>query len=252
MRKFILWNKTETTSFEFTDSILVVESKGLGITFKPIENDGKISKLKASHPTIELKIVFGAGANAYEDHKSLVDFIALNGNKQFVLEYQFDGNTRFVDVWIVNLPKEDKDTYQTINAKLSLRRISHWYVKENITVNTNPETGQISNEIFEDTNAILTISGATTSGLAISTSMDGVVYNKIQLVDTLTATQTLTINGEEKSVTLDDDGVESNGYNMVYKLYNTFLVNKTGISKIWISGGSASSVTITRKKMVFS
>lgn len=247
MREFKLWNQGMTNSFSFTSGVSITDIKGLGLKLKTTLVEGEVGEIDTSHDNIQFRLEFGIDENAYTSFTSLANFLASNGKNAFVLEYSVNGLTRYCDVYFLSLSKSEKNTQRLLEEQLVLERRSLWYTIENAVIPVSPSSIQIENPVFVEIQPVITITGATTGSLHIQAS--GLA--DLKLNNTLTLTQVLTIDTYKKTVILDDGGTESNGYNLLDKTKDSFLMIPQGTYSISIVDGTAASVGMTYKKWVF-
>ena len=255
MRKFIIWNELKTSSYDFTSYHSdVIDVKGLGVGFEVKKTNGKVSSFITKFDDIILDIIFGLeGNNPYTDYSSLALFLSQNGNKRFVIEYQFNSKILYADVWLVSLSKSQRDTFQTLNETLTFSRVSHWYSIQSGTVPVSPSAAVIQNYVFDEMPININFHSTSASAgiVEISLKLGMTVVKKISL--TIEPNEYIDIDSEYKTIKITLSGFESNGYNRTNKQYDSFMMCPKGEYNILVSGATISLYTVeySLKKWVY-
>lgn len=231
MRKFVLWNYNKTQSFDFnTEHAIISDVTGLGIDYAITKQNGVVTGFEKSFTDITFLVHFGVNDNPYAVFSEFAGFIGSNGRNKLILEYQANNKTLYCDVWIKTLPKTQKNETGVIAETISFERLTYWYTVVSGTLITS---ATIVNEVFDLMPINLEIIGATSS-FVISLS-DG---SQICTTRDLIANEKISIDSQSKKVILDTAGVQSNGYNLINKAYNTFLMAAKGTYTLTFTGSA--------------
>lgn len=281
MRKFRLLSYDETKSFSlFGGSIVVTDVTGLGTKLSLVKSEGSdryyISDVYTEFDDITFVIYFGVNGNTYTDYNNLMSFIAVNGKRKLVLEYDILGTTKYCDVWLTEAPKTQKDTTNTMNATFVFSRLSHWYTKLNIGFSLQTEYREVAfpldipipfsgsmsvedvilkNTFFEEYHLDITITGPLDHDLAITLeNIHGIVQNKVIVKKRLLEGEWFRINGETKKITYYDSEqiLTLNGYNYVDHNHDSFITVPTGTHTLSVAldAGDTCQVIISYKQLV--
>lgn len=237
MRKLKLWNYLETESIDFNASgNLATEPKGLGSGFGLKKGTNSVYGFEYNFEPIVLKLNFGTSGNAYTKYKDFMTFIVENGEKHFVLEYNYNGTNRYCDVWVETITKGEKDNYSILREQIVFNRASAWY--EKILYTSYSSYWTIENTHFLDLPLNLEIKGTINSDFVIELKDESatVLIKKTQfnLPNEMKgiANSTLTYDTQKKRTFYTKGntlGVE-NAYGWLSKgvTYNTFLTIPQG------------------------
>ncbi len=250
MRKFILWNHNQTSSFDFdVYSCMISEVSGLGSGFSISKSNGAVVGSEIQFDDVTLKIHFGVDSNAYSRYTDLAGFIAANGKRKFVLEYQFNGRTLFGDVWFKKLTKSQKTAYRVLEESLTLERASHWYTIHTGPVPTSPDAAGVVNAMDVDLPIDLHFECTGSGTKEVSIKQGSTIISSIVL--TININETIDILSDEKRVDVTLAGIVTNGYNRTNKAHDTFPMISQGTYYMCVTGGSAiANVTFSYKKWV--
>lgn len=251
MRQFKLWNSTKTSSFDFTVmKCIISDVSGLGLSFKSVINNRTLVDHQREFDEVSLLVNFGVGANAYSTFNSFANFIASNGLNSFVLEYAANDRTVYADVWLKRIPKSQKTQFNILSETVQFTRMSHWYQLVTGEVPVSPGYAEIVNDFFEEIKIHLTIrSGTTNDFRVISKDLSGQTVSEI-IVPTQILLGTLTLDAEAKYVDRFTGGVHSNGYNLVSREGDTFLILEKGTYRISTNNAATNQPLYTFKKWV--
>ena len=222
MRQFKLWNAAMTASFDFkTEGCLISDVAGLGINYNLTLKENAVIGYVNEFPDVSLTVNFGIRTNPYAAFNSLAAFIAANGKTNLVLEYEVNGRTVYADVWVKSLPKSQKTNFGVLTETLVFARLTFWYTIEEGVIPTAPLT--ITNAVDDDLQLKVTIRASTPADFRIIVKENGVTVSQVIIPSQLIA-GTLTTDPEHKSVLRDTAGSVTNGYNLISREGDTFLV----------------------------
>lgn len=248
MRQFKLWNSKRTEAFDFTSSgCLITDVADLGIRFQTTIANSVVVDYKKEFEDITLKVNFGINTNPYTIFSTFASFVASNGRNPFVLEYSVNQKTLYTDVWMKQIPKSQKTSFNILTETLVFTRISYWYTIVSGNLTTTSIT--INNSVMDDIAVNIIIQGVTSSNFKVVLSKTSTILSEIKLINELSLTQTLIINSEQKTVVLEDSGISSNGYNLINRLTDTFIIVPSG-SYTLSTVGTAGLSTFSYKKWV--
>lgn len=229
MRTFKLWNKQKSASYDLSAGALVSDVKGLGLKFNKIRTNGVVTAVETTYDPITLGLNFGHDANAYTAFNTFMNFIRDNGRNKFILEYQVNNRTLYADVWMTNIPKSQKTSYNLIQETLELERETHWYTIESETIPADPSVLTITNPVDDLIPTTITIDGPFDGSLTI---FHDDFYNneigRILLDAALTEGESVVIEGTYKKVKKGND----DAYHLVNKAHDTFIVLNPGVNKL--------------------
>lgn len=252
MRQFKLWNATRTEAFDFAaQGCVITDVTGLGIGFAIGIQNGAVVEYDKSFDDITLLANFGVKANAYTSFNTFANFIAANGKQKLVLEYAVNGRTLFADVWMKNLPKTQKTNFNILSEKLVFQRITYWYEVVNGTIPASPGSVTVIN-LLDDIPVNFTINGPVAADFEVQLKdVFNAVVSRIKILGAIVAEDNLAFDAENKRVSYKDSGagVTVNGYNMVDKTHDTFLVIPRGTYKFQ-TNSTATPVAYLYKKWV--
>lgn len=251
MRQFKIWNHDRTEAFDFkTHGCLITEVSGLGIKFSTALANGVVVDFRKEFEDITLMANFGIKANAYTAFTNFATFISANGKNKLVLEYSVNGRTLFADVWINRIPKTQKTNFNILTETIVFTRLSYWYTLVTGTIPTTPASIQIDNTFFEQILVDVEIKASTPADFKITTkNAQGTVVSEIIIPSQLIA-GTLTLFAEDKIVDRFTAGSHSNGYNLVSRAGDTFLVIDKGLHYINTNASVTNQPVVTYKKWV--
>lgn len=250
MRQFKIWNANKTQAFDFAaNGCIITDVSGLGIGFVIGMQNGSVVESEKTFEDITLLANFGVKANAYTSFKAFADFIAINGRQKLILEYSVNNRTLFADVWIKSLPKTQKSNFNILSEKLVFQRITYWY--ETITGSLTSTAAVTIVNVLDSIPVNFTIGAPVDQGFEVQIKDDfNVIVSRIKTLVPLTDEDNLSFDSENKIVAFKNSGtgITSNGYNLVDKTHDTFLVIPVGTYKIQTT--AAASVTYVYKKWV--
>lgn len=252
MRKFILHNLDKTKSFDLNGlNALATEPQGLGNTFDFLYKESEKSKhlvnVKPSFEPIVLKVYFNAdGSDGYANYKSLLSFLEMCGKRKFLLEYNDGVTDKYADVVFKSASKTEIDEDGVFAESLTLQRESYWYeeVDEKFALmNTDADktrfplgfafgfSGQVFktkqrviNNFFEEVPISVKISGYIKNNINLYiTTLDNVKIAEISLKTNGQDGRIITIEPQSKKITIEQNGVVTNGYHLTDKTKQSFL-----------------------------
>lgn len=234
MRKFKLWNKTKTSSFDFEqEGIIITEVSGLGIGYTPTMIDNVVVNYKKSFDSITLLANFGIKSNAYTDFTNLATFISNNGKNNLILEYSVNGRTLYSDVWLTRMPKSQKTNFNILSETLTFTRTSHWYYLFEGTIPAEPSYLEVENVLDDNIELIVTIRSPTPENFRITARVGLNPISEIIIPNAMDALAiTLTSDAERKVVERFNAGQITNGYNDISRAGDTFIVLGKGTYRI--------------------
>lgn len=256
MRKFKLWNHDRTTSFDFNQNdIIITEVSGLGLGYSADVSNGVVANYTNEFDQISLLANFGIHSNAYTSYNNLVKFISERDDKNLVLEYSVNGRTVYADVWLTHLPKSQKTNFNILSERLQFLRTTHWYVPESGQLLKNPSSTIIKNPINTNLEIVIKIpSGISSDFKIIARKGQTQVVRIIPDANAEYSPYHLLIDAETKNVSVIDDSgyVVGNGYNMISKTADTFMVLGKGEYQVYYEGSipDETQVEISYKKWV--
>ncbi|OHE41469.1 MAG: hypothetical protein A2Y16_05365 [Tenericutes bacterium GWF2_57_13] len=227
MRKFLLWNSAKTSSHDFdVYKSIISEVSGLGTDFEVTTTNKRVTGFERKYDDVILMINFGVGGNAYGAFKDLTDFIALNGTQKFILEYRMGTRILYCDVWIKGLTKSQITAGGVLVERLTLHRSTSWYTIQDGSIPTYPSGIGIENSTFESAPINFTITSPTTGQTELQLKQGTTIIGRISI--TINANETISILSDEKKITITLGGVVSNGYNRIYRLWDSFMFAPQG------------------------
>lgn len=250
MRQFKIWNASRTEAFDFAaHGCIITDVSGLGIGFTVSIHNGAVVDFDKTFEDITLLANFGINANAYTAFNQFANFVTNNGRQKLVLEYSVNDRTVYADVWIKSQPKSQKTNFNILSEKIVFARITYWYQIESGTLPVYPAVVTIDNRVLDDILVNLSITGPTTDTFKVALTKGASVLSEIKLNVVLTTNHIIDIDAENKTVTLNNAGVVSNGYNLINHVTDTFLVVPNGSHGISIYAGTG-TVTYSYRKWV--
>lgn len=251
VRQFKLWNKQRTNSFDFTtNKCIITDVSGFGISFKSVINNNTVVDHNREFDEISMLVNFGVGSNAYTSFNQFASFVLNNGINNFVLEYSFNGRTVYADVWLKRMPKSQKTIYNVLSETILFTRMSHWYQIETGVIPEEPGYVTITNNFFEDILLDIVIFANTSDDFRIvAKDTANEIISQIIISNQLTD-GTLTIMSEEKYVDRFSAGVHSNGYNLISRDGDTFLLLEQGEFRLSTNQSVTTQPQYTYKKWV--
>ena len=264
MRKFKLWNNAESSSINLSgDSIMTTDVTGLGSSFnintKETEGRKYVIDSFQSFEDITFQVYFGIINNAYVDYKALADFVIANGSLNFVLEYSFNGLTRYCDVRVKRLPKTQKDHTSTMNHTVVLERLTPWYEKVSVTFTNASSTTSFSyDHSLSNIHSLplqikFLMSGSSGANIFIylKNVAGTVTYNTISLpLSGIPVSLTISIDSENKKVTRTIGGTTTNGYESISRVYDSFMLINQGSWRLDVPVLPLGTTVISYKKWV--
>ncbi len=257
MRKFKLWNATETTSYDLsTTSVMVSDVSGLGLSFahEKKQTSGRTYMVDSfqEFDEIALQVYFGINGNPYTEYKAFADFIISNGSNNFVLEYRYESVVRLADVRVKRLPKTQKDTSNTMNYQLILERLTPWYEKVSTTYNSSTNI-TITNVHLLPLQLKFTMYGGSGSNVFIylKNTAGTITYRTISIpIGSIPVSITLVIDSELKKVLSTMAGSTSNGYGLISRANDTFMMVEQGSFRLDIPVLPSGNTVLSYKKWV--
>jgi len=248
MRTFKLWDKHKSASYDLSADALVSDVRGLGIKFNTIKTNGFVTAVETTYDPITLGLNFGRDTNAYTAFNQFMNFIRDNGRNKFILEYQANGRTIYADVWIRDIPKGQKTSYNMIQETLELERETHWYTLRSENIAVDPAVTTITNQVDDQIPALITIDGPANVEVTIfHEDFNSDEIGRVLVSTNLELGETLQIDGLNKKVKKDND----NAYHMINKAYDTFIILNPGVNKLRVvSSGATPTVTINYREWV--
>ena len=236
MRKFILWNYNKSSSFDFTsNSIIISDVSGLGVNFETTILNGVVADYERTFEDIVLLLNAGVEANAYTKFSLLTTFIAANGKNKFLLEYQFNSKTFYVDVWVARVSKTQLTEFNVLTETMVLKRMTEWYTMLNGIVPLL-ESGQVEiiNPLFAEMPVTLYAQFTTNGSVYIGLYYPSLGSAISAVCITGLAGDIISIYSDKKKVTCTNGGVVTNGYNKIIRTQDTFMMVPQGTYKMAI------------------
>lgn len=116
MRKFKLWNYLMTESIDLnTSKYLVSNVSGLGTNYRLNKVNSTVIGFKSDFEPITFTMNFGINGNPYLCYNKFMNFIANNGDKKLILEYDIPSPKNILDE-----PKTMDDIDYAVNANSTL------------------------------------------------------------------------------------------------------------------------------------
>ncbi len=244
--KLILWNQDMTSSFNLIDNtrgIYATNLQGFGNAFSITKEKGtlrdKVTNVVQSFSNITMDIVF----KTYTVYNELVNFIALNGNNEMIIQRE----ERYYDVYPQTLPKGERNIYKVLEESFSFSRLSYSYLltKQNFTFDPNTVDavtiplnvphklyGQtfinevtVENTFYERLPIYFEATGE--QGQLLIMRMEdssGNIVQEVDMVVSLDVGDSIIVDSEERRIIFNDE----NGYDTVSRLKNSFLFLPNG------------------------
>jgi hypothetical protein len=257
IRNFRLWNENKTISFSLNTSAIKVEDiRGLGLNMDILRGEGIQNKfvynINANFTDIELGIYFGLGTNAYSEYKKLMDFIALNGKKKMLLEYNFNNRQIYCDIYFKQSFKSQKNRFGVLTERFIFARTSYWYLQRTFNFTVSQQYleeefpldfpisfegevpfGKLSidNTFFEDLEVNIKLTNKTAENLEITIeNKDEETISKTIITKELLDGEYFFIKSEERKVIFynSETEEEENGYDFLDRENNTFIIIPPG------------------------
>ena len=252
MRRFILHNLNKTKSFDLNGlSAFAAEPTGLGNSFSPEYKESEKGKhlvnVTPSFEPISLKIYFNAdGSSGYSNYKGLMTFLTECGTSPFMFEYDDGVTDKFCDVILKSHTKTEISEEGIFAETFTFERQTYFYERfeetfslKNISMDKTRfpigfpfgffgkvflKKKRVSNKFFVDAPVSIKISGQIKNDIVIyiSTLDEKVVCETAVSVNNKEGT-VITIEPTNKKITVEKDGVISNGYSLTDKTKNSFL-----------------------------
>lgn len=232
MRQFKLWNKDKTTSFDFTEEgIIITDVAGLGIGYTPTIIDNVVVNYEKSFDPITLLANFGIKSNAYTAFTNLATFISNNGKNSLILEYSVNGRTAYADVWLTRMPKSQKTNFNILSETLNFTRTTHWYTIEEGEIPASPGYIEVENVLDDNLEITVVVRAGAPADFRITARVGNDEIVEIIIPDAINA-GTLTSDAERKVVERFNASQTTNGYNLISREGDTFMVLGKGTYKI--------------------
>ncbi|HCH74813.1 MAG TPA: hypothetical protein DEV87_06510 [Clostridiales bacterium] len=269
MRKFYLHTFDKSITFDLnTEKALAAEPQGLGNGFATSykeSNDGNhLTNVKPSFDPITLKIYFNAdGSDGYGNYKSLLTFLSACGKSDFLFEYDDGITDKFCDVILKSITKTEISSEGLFCETLTLERQTYWFeIIEDSFIFGKSELDPVfpmsfpfgfsgalfnsehkaRNDFFSPAPLNITISGNIFYGLNIYIkSLAGEIISQIDFQSEPAAGAVVTINATKKKITVTQNGVSTNGYDLTDKTKQSFLYLPQG--EYYIGANISASTT---------
>ena len=185
--------------------------------------------------------------NAYSCYKEFVDFIIGNCKNTLILEYNYNGNPRYCDLYLQSAPKTQKTNFNIISETFVFKRLTPWY--ESIVVNA-PGNGtayhiSINNSHFVPLELNFE-STKQTGSITLILEKAGLEVGRIAV--TLKSGYNLRINSELKEAIFFNASSTISAYDNINHTYNSFLLVPSGGYLLKESTGS--NLKVSYKKWV--
>ncbi len=232
MRQFKLWNHNRTALFDFEqEGIIITEVSGLGIGYTPTIIDNIVVNYTKSFDSITLLANFGIKSNAYTSFTNFATFISNNGKNNLILEYSVNGRTVHCDVWLTRLPKSQKTKFNILSETLTFTRTSHWYYLFDGTIPATPSYLEIENVVDDNLEFTIVVREGTPADFRITARVGEEKIVEIIIPDEINE-GTLTSNAEKKIVERFSNNQITNGYNLISRVGDTFMVLGKGTFRL--------------------
>lgn len=213
--------------YELTDPYIVSEIAGLGINYSTQKN--RDFEYAFEPITLTINIRSKDGQSAYQNYSRLVDFMSNRSSSKLILQYEFDGKTRYCDVMLKSVTKSQLTTYNVLTEIVTLDRLSPYY--EIVSVESPGK-----NEVF---NLAITNAMDYPIPLKITFYNAGDISDRlIRLIDASTGAEVskiecelkaghrLTLDGESKQATYLNlsSQVRTNAYDAINHTYDSFMI----------------------------
>lgn len=232
MRQFKLWNKTKTTSFDFTEEgIIITDVAGLGTGYTPTIIDNVVVSYEKAFDPITLLANFGIKSNAYTAFNNFATFISANGRNSLILEYSVNGRTVYADVWLTRIPKSQKTNFNILSETLSFTRTSYWYTVEEGEIPASPGYIEVENVVDDNLEITVVVRASTPADFRITARVGTDKIVEIIIPDEINV-GTLTSDAERKVVERVNASQTINGYNRISRAGDTFMVLGKGTYRL--------------------
>lgn len=257
MRKFYLHSIDKSKTFDLnTTAALATNPTGLGNSFaadyKESEKGKYLINNKPSFPNIKFTIYFNAdNTNPYINYKSLLSFLAECGTSPFLLEYDDGVTNKFCEIIIKDLPKSEINDEGVFVEDFTFERQTYWYemIEENFAIKNTDATAtsfplgfplgfsgkvlqkryKIKNKFFLNAPITIEISGYLKNDINITlATLSGKIIQEIKLSTNNEDGTVILIEPTTKKITVETDGVITNGYGLTDKTKQSFLTLPQG------------------------
>ena len=255
MRKFYLHNASKTKSFDLNSiSSLATEPSGLGNSFntsyKESDKGKHLVNMTPDFEPIVLNIYFNAdGSGGYTNYKALMLFLEacrVSDTKEILFEYNDGVTDKYCDVIFKSATKSEISDDNLFCEKFTFERLSYWYerIEESFALkNTPPDAtrfplgfpfgfcGQVfktkqfvSNAFHISAPITITVSGNIQNAIRvfIATLNDEIVA-EINLATNCVDGKIIVIDPNIKKITVEQNGIVTNGYGLTDKTKQSFL-----------------------------
>lgn len=250
MRTFKLWNKFNEFISLSSDGILVESISGLGLSFNLILNNSRVSHVADKFENIVFDLYFGIKSNAYEKYAALQAFIMENGRNSLKLEYSLGTTTVYADIYLKTLTKSQKTKDNVLYEKITFERTSYWYELATGTIPVGPLHAGIENWSPKDIEVDITLVGSIPDGYTLYLQQTGSSAREVEIVIPNAISGTLKILSEEKKVLFTQVMTEVNGYNLISRYKDTFMIVPQGIWELEANLAITNPPTFKYKKWV--
>jgi phage-related protein len=148
MRKFILYNKDKSLSFDLSTNVVAADPKGLGNKFslKYLDtNSGRrLTNITPEFEPIQLTLYFNVhGQNGYGFYNNLLTFLAAVGFEKFLFEYSDNVNKKLCEVVLQAAPKTEIKESGEFAETFTFERQTFWFeeLKEAFTLKNYTDDG---------------------------------------------------------------------------------------------------------------
>lgn len=263
MRDFTLYNLDKTKSFNLNENgIIATNPKGLGnsfaLSYTENEKNRFLTNMKPNFENITFDIYFNAhGKNGYANYKKLSNFLNLNGKNQVLLEYDDGITKKLCRVILKSLPKSEITEDGILMETLTFERQTYWYMEEKATFTLSSilddaqggfplsfplgfageafrKEAKFTNEFLEEVPVEVKITGAIEDKIELYViNSDNEIISQIKLLTNCKQGRTIIISSiNNKKVTVIEDGVSRNGYDLIDKSAQSFLYLPQGTYRI--------------------
>lgn len=255
MRKFYLHNLSKTKSFDLnTKSALATEPSGLGNSFntayKESEKGKHLVNVTPSFEPIVLKIYFNADASdGYTNYKALMRFLAecrVADKQAIVFEYNDGVTDKYCDVIFKSSTKGEKTEEGIFCETFTFERQTFWYerIEESFAMKNTPADatrfplgfpfgffGQVfkSKQFISNTFNVaapitITVSGNIHNDIRVYiATLENKVVAELKLSTNCVDGKVIVIEPSTKKITIEQNGVVTNGYGLTDKTKQSFL-----------------------------
>lgn len=213
--------------YELTDPYIVSEIAGLGTNYNTQKN--RDFEYAFDPITLTINIRSKDGQSAYQNYSILVDLMSNRSSDKLILQYEFDGKTRYCDVMLKSVTKSQLTTYNVLTEIVTLDRLSPYY--EIVSVES-PGKNEVFNLVI--TNAMdypiplrITFFNAGDISARLITLKDYYTGAELsRIVCTLKGGHRLTLDGESKQAIYYEIStqIKTNAYDAINHTYDSFMI----------------------------